>query len=145
MEYRRITTEDTDAVARLAAEGLRPHLYPHLRFSEEKVRTIIGHFAASWTDFHLVAFDNGKVVAAIAVAVADSLIWERCTAHVVMCFTSVKGAGLRLIRAMLEWAKADFRIRSIEWPMEFDVDPRMLRLLQRHGFTRSHTVMTAFV
>lgn len=68
MEYRRLTPEDMPAVAAFAIEGMRLELYPGLRVSEAKVLGVVDHFRKSVRDFHLVAFDGGRVVGAIAAA-----------------------------------------------------------------------------
>lgn len=136
MEYRRITADEVPAVSAFAIEGMRVDLYPGISVSELKVAFVARHFAESWQDFHLVAFEGGKVVGAIAAAVSDILFFERAEAHVVMCRAVVPGVGRRLIAALRKWADTDDRVRRVLFPQEFHADPRALKLLARYGFTQ---------
>lgn len=139
MEYRRITADEVPAVAAFAIEGMRADLYPGITLSQIKVAFVTRHFAESWQDFHLVAFDGGKVVGAIAAAVSDILFFDRAEAHVVMCRAVVPGVGRRLIAALRKWSDSDERVRRVLFPQEFHADPRALKLLARYGFTQHVT------
>jgi hypothetical protein len=140
VEYRRLKPEDVADVAEFAAVGMQAHRYP-LRVSMAKVNATVQHFERSATDFHLVAFDGGKVAGAIAAAVAELPFFERWEAHVVMCRAVVPGVGRRLIAALRAWADQDFRIKRVQFPQEYHADPRALKLLARYGFAQ--TVTTA--
>lgn len=139
MEYRRIQPDDVPSVAQFAVEGMRPHLYP-MRLSPEKVKAHIEHFMRSTSDFHLAAFDGSRIVGGIAAAVYESPFWERCDATVVMCRAVVPGVGRRLIAALRAWIDDDMRVRRCMFPVEFDADPRMPRLLARYGFSGAQAV-----
>lgn len=137
MEYRRITIEDVPKVSAFAIEGMRVELYPGINLSRLKVEFVTKHFAESWADFHLVAFDGaGKVVGAIAAVVSEILFFDRAEAHVVMCRATVPGVGRRLIAALRRWVDTDDRVRRALFPQEFHADPRALKLLARYGFTQ---------
>jgi hypothetical protein len=136
VEYRRITTDEVPAVAAYAMEGMRLDLYPALRVSTIKVQFVTQHFAQSLQDFHLVAFDRGRIAGAIAAAVQEPLFFDRAEAHVVMCRATVPGAGRALIAALRKWADGAVAVRRVIFPQEFHADPRALRLLHRYGFTQ---------
>lgn len=141
---RRVTEADVPAVADFAIEGMRAGLYPGVRLSRAKVEAVIRHFAGSASDFNLVAFDDaGRVVGAVAAAVAEMLWFERCEAHVVMCRAVVPGVGRRLLRELRTWVEADMRIRRVLWPMEAGGDPRIPKLAERLGFDQ-HLALCAF-
>lgn len=139
MLLRRVTAEDIDQVAAFAIEGLRPNLYP-LHLSREKVRQWIRHFADSQRDFHLAAFDGGRIVGLIAAIVQEMPFWERWEAHVLACRAVVPGVGQRLFRELFRWVRANPLIRRLHWAMEFDAEPRMMRIAERFGFNSFHTV-----
>ena len=139
MEYRRLKPEDMPAVAAFAIEGMRADLYPGLRLNEAKVLGVVDHFRKSCRDFHLVAFDSGRVAGAIAAVVSEMLFFERCEAHVVMCRAVVPGTGSRLIGALRAWADEQMMLRRVQFPQEFHADPRALKLLARHGFSQQVT------
>lgn len=115
---------------------MRLDLYPELEISKIKVEFVAKHFADSWHDFHLVAFDAGRVVGGIAAAVQEPLFFGRAEAHVVGCRAVVPGVGRRLIAALRKWADTDSRVRRVIFPQEFHADPRALKLLARYGFTQ---------
>lgn len=141
IEYRRIQPADAEQAAAFAIQGMRPDLYP-MRLSREKVGATIEHFMRSTSDFHLAAFDGERVVGGIAAAVYESPWFERCDATVVMCRAIVPGVGRRLLAALKAWMDDDMRIRRAFFPLEFDADIRMLRLLARYGFGGSQVVCT---
>lgn len=144
MEYRRLTLADIEPVAAFAVEGMRPHLYPAQRLSMEKVRAVVQHFHDSATDFHLLAFDAGRLVAAIAAAVQESLFFERGEAHLVMCRSVAPGAAPAMFRALRTWFDREPRARRMHWPQEFDAPPSMTRLMRRYGFTQSVTTCVLY-
>lgn len=139
MEYRRITADEVPAVAAFAIEGMRMDLYPGLSVSDLKVAFVIRHFAESWQDFHLAAFDGTRMVGGIAAAVCEPMFLGGAEAHVVMCRAVVPGVGRRLIAALRKWADTDSRVRRVLFPQEFHADPRALRLLARYGFAQHVT------
>lgn len=140
MEYRRLTIADIEPVAAFALEGMRPHLYPAQRVSLDKVRAVVRHFHDSASDFHLLAFEAGRLVAAIAATVQESLFFERGEAHLVMCRAIAPGAAPAMFRALRTWFEREPRARCMRWPAEFDAPPSMTRLMRRYGFT--HRVVT---
>lgn len=139
IEYRRIHQADAEQIAAFAIEGLRPDLYP-MRLSREKVNATIEHFMRSTSDFHLAAFDGERFVGGIAAVVHESPWFERFDATVVMCRAIVPGVGRRLLAALKAWIDDDMRIRRCMFPLEFDADSRMQRLLARYGFGGSQVV-----
>lgn len=118
---------------------MRPHLYPAQRLSMDKVRAVVRHFHDSASDFHLLAFDAGRLVAAMAAAVQESLFFERGSAHLVMCRAVAPGAAPPMFKALRTWFDREPRARSLHWPQEFDAGPAMTRLMRRYGFAQRVT------
>lgn len=138
--YRTLQLSDVDAVAAFAADGMPSRDAAGLRFSPVKVRSVVEHFAHTPSDFHLVAFDGGQVVGAIAACVTEMLFFERCEATVVMCQArGTPGVGRELIGRLMEWACDDFRVRRIQFPIEMQARPGFARLLRGFGFDAVHT------
>ena len=52
-----------------------------MRLSLDKVKAVVRHFAVTPADFHLAAFNDGRVVGAIAACVSEMLFFERCEAR----------------------------------------------------------------
>ncbi len=144
MEYRRLTHADIEPVAAFAVEGMRPHLYPGVRVSQDKVAGIVRHFQQSWSDFHLVAFDGGKPAGIVAAAVVESPFFERAEAHVVALRAVAPGAGPRLLAALRTWADREMRVRRVLFHCEFDAPAAMRRVLRRYGFTHQGVTCTYY-
>lgn len=142
MILRRLEPGDAEAVADLAITGLRPDLYPMLRLSRPKLLGVIEHFRTSLADFHLVAFDGNRPVGAVAALVQESLTFERCEAVVVMLFAQRPNLGASLVGALMDWARADIRIRRVTWPLEPDASPAMARYARRQGFGCHNTTVS---
>lgn len=124
----------------MAVRGLRPNLYP-LNLSVEKVRATVRFARDSAADFNMVAFGAGGVPSAIGAARMVEMPWfERCEAHVYALFSESAGAGVRIMRAIMDWYQANPMLRRLVWPMEFDAPPAMMRLAERMGFNSFNTV-----
>lgn len=141
IEYRRIGPGDIDQAAAFAIAGMRPELYP-MRLSTAKIEATLQHFMQSTSDFHMAAFDGSRIVGGIAAAVYESPWFERCDATVVLCRATTPGVGRKLIASLKAWADDDFRVRRVMFPLEFDADTRMQRLLARYGFCSTQVVCT---
>lgn len=137
--YRTLQPDDIGAVAAFAAEGMPSRDAPGLRFSPEKVRAVVEHFARTPSDFHLLAFDAGRLVGAIAACVSEMLFFERCEATVVMCQArGAPGVGRELIARLMAWTRDDFRVRRVQFPIEIQARPGFERLLRGFGFNQVH-------
>ena len=137
--FRTLTPADIGSVAAFAAAGMPSRDAPGLRFSPDKVRSIVEHFAHTPSDFHLVAFDGERVVGAIAACVTEMLFFERCEATVVMCQArGIPGVGRELIGRFMAWARSDMRVRRVQFPIEIEARPGFERLLRGFGFQAVH-------
>lgn len=140
MDYRRLGPEDVPQAVDFAVTGIRPHLYPSLRLSTDKVRASIEHFMRSDTDFHIAAFDGRRLVGGAAAAVYESPMFERCEATVMLFRATEQGVGAELFRRLRAWVDSDMRVRRVHFPQEFDASPAMSRLLRINGFRRAQIV-----
>jgi len=139
VNYRRITAADVDQAATLAVKGLRPDLYPaHL--SQEKVRAMLNHFVSSESDFHLAAIDGDRFVGGVAAIIAEMPWFERKEARVVMLYATVPGVGRRLVRQLFDWYLSNPMLRRLLWTLEFDAEPRMMRIAERFGFNSFNVI-----
>lgn len=144
MEFRRITPSDVEHVINFAMLGMRPERYP-LHVSRTRVRAVVEHFVMSQGDFHLAAFDGGRMVGGIAVLVSQMLWFQRAEAHVVMFFAVVPGVGRRLLREAMRWFRDNAGLRRMHWPLEDDAQvERLTRMGRRAGFNRQHSVLLAY-
>ena len=141
LTFRRLIEDDVQNVVEFAIVGMRPHLFKHAVFRRDKVEAVVRAVIGNDTWFNLAAFEGSRPVAIVAAIVQDMTWFERCEAHVVICRSERPGAGVRLIRAFMDWCKADPRIRQISFALEPDADGRQLDMLRRRfGFQASQTV-----
>lgn len=134
IEYRRIELADVAAVTAFACRAIASAGDIPLRVYPAKIAGAVAHFAEQPGHFQMAAFENGLPVAAVAALVSEMPFHERCEAHVCICFSTVAGAGMRLIRALVAWFRADFRLRRLVWAMNPGFDARLTRLAARLGF-----------
>jgi hypothetical protein len=136
MQRRRITLADVDAVTDLAIEAIALAGDVPLHLCRRKIRQMVSNFAQVPGHFQFAAFDGAVPVAAVAMCVAEIPFFERCEGHVMLCYSRWPGAGVPLIRALMEYVAGDIRIRRVQWCMNEHPDPRFARMLERRfGFT----------
>ncbi len=134
IDYRRITPSDVPAVAHLARAALATAGDLPLQVSAAKIDAAVAFFADTQEHFQMAAFVGGEPVAAVAALVSEMPFHERREAHVCMCFSTLPGAGMRLIRALVAWFRDDFLLRRLVWAMNPGFDARLTRLARRIGF-----------
>jgi hypothetical protein len=136
--YRAITREDTLAVTEYALRVLREAAQDEpLHVAPLKVRDAVAFFANKGQGhFNLAAFEDKKVVGALALYVGEMPFFERCEGSVYFCHASVPGVGFRLIGEMMAWVRADLRIRRVQWLMnKGETGDRMGKAIaRRYGF-----------
>lgn len=144
MQYRRAQPDDHNAIAAFVIEGMRAEKYPSI-VSRPKINALIRTIVSSPEHFHLLAFtDDGELVGVVAVLVVESLLFERCEAHVVACRATQPGAGHALMTALRDWRRSDMRIGRTIWMMEIDGNPLIERFARWYGFRHDTTTMIAF-
>lgn len=135
MIYRKAKLEDVPAIVELAVISVSNDPLPvkidKLSMSDTaKVCLNPAHFLWVAED------EDGKVVAAFAACVQKSFWYERMQCSVLLYYTTVKGAGLPLIREFAKWVKGRSAIKIAVVELEPKVDPRLVRFFTRLGFTR---------
>jgi len=135
MIYRKAKLEDVPAIVDLAVISVSNDPLPvkidKLSMSDTaKVCLNPAHFLWVAED------EDGKIVAAFAACVQKSFWYERMQCSVLLYYTTVKGAGLPLIREFAKWVKGRSAIKIAVVELEPKVDPRLVRFFTRLGFTR---------
>lgn len=134
------TIRDLDAVIELGLEALNTDPYEGLVISLERVRGVAHDCIAGSSHFCWVAETDGVVTGAVTVFVQDWSFYERKQASVVQFYCNGPSAGhhlVALIKAMMEWADGRRIIKGIVFTLEYNVDARIERLLERFGFSIS--------
>jgi hypothetical protein len=135
MIYRKAKLDDVPAIVELAVISVSNDPLPvkidKLSMSDTaKVCLNPAHFLWVAED------EDGKIVAAFAACVQKSFWYERMQCSVLLYYTTVKGAGLPLIREFAKWVKGRSAIKIAVVELEPKVDPRLVRFFTRLGFTR---------
>ena len=82
--------------------------------------------------------------AVFGACVQKSFWYDKMQCSVLLYYSLVKGAGLKLIREFAAWVKGRSAIKVAVLSLEPDVDPRLVRFLKHLGFTRE-TVTLSYV
>lgn len=144
IEYRRIKLLDVPAITDLAVKALTPSQSYPLHLDRAKVQKMVEGFAIDRSHYNMAAFKDEKPVGGIALYVVESPFFERHEGHVVMAFSEEPGTGARLIRLMMDWVKADMRVRRVVWSMneacgDNSIAARFGRMVKRrYGFASRH-------
>jgi len=131
------TPSDIPAITSLGLEALMNDPYPNLVISPEKVEKMAIECVSAATNFCWVAEEDGEVVAAVSALVHDMMFYERKQATVVQFYTRKSGAGIKLIREFLGWARGRRVIKMICFTLECNADPRIGKLLRRLGLSEA--------
>lgn len=137
LEFRRIGPLDVESVTDLAMKALAMSDDLPLHPSRPKVRHVVAAFATDGHHFQMAAFDGARAVGAVAMVVAEMPFHERFEGHVMMCYASVVGAGMPLVRSMMDFVRADMKIQRVIWAMNDQPDPRFAKMVARcFGFSQ---------
>jgi hypothetical protein len=141
MIYRKAKLEDVPAIVELAVISVSNDPLPvkidKLSMADTaKVCLNPAHFLWVAED------EDGKVVAAFAACVQKSFWFERMQCSVLLYYTTVKGAGIQLIREFARWVKSRSGIKVAVISLEPGVDERLVKFFKRVGFSRESLNLT---
>lgn len=133
MIIRAANPSDIPAITALGIEALEKDAFPSMVIAPDKVEAMALECVSSASNFAWVAEENGKVVAAVSALVHELMFYERKQASVVQFYTTYPGAGIKLIREFLRWARSRRVIKMICFTLEVDADPRIGKMMKRLG------------
>ncbi len=125
----------------LGKQALQENPAPRQRISYEKLTNLARECIASPNNYAKVSVKDGEVVASVCAIVDEQMLYERKQATVVQFYTKAAGEGMKLIRDFLKWARAQRKIKSIVFMVEFGADPRIKNLLERLGLACDSPVL----
>jgi GNAT superfamily N-acetyltransferase len=143
MIYRKAKIQDIPAIVEIAVISVSNNPLP-VKIDREAMARMANacinpaHFAWVAED------DDGKVVAAFGACVQKSFWYDKMQCSVLLYYSLVKGAGIRLMREFAEWVKSRSGIKVAVLSLEPDADPRLVQFFKRLGFTRE-TVTLSYV
>ena len=141
MIYRKAKFEDVPAIVELAVISVSNDPLP-VKIDKMSMADT-AKVCLNPAHFLWVAEDeDGKIVAAFAACVQKSFWFERMQCSVLLYYTSVKGAGLPLIREFARWVKSRSAIMVAVISLEPGVDERLVKFFKRVGFSRESLNLT---
>jgi ribosomal protein S18 acetylase RimI-like enzyme len=138
--FRRATPYDVEGVTQLGLEALAKFGDDRLVVDENKVREVAREVISGAGNYCCVAERDGRIVAAVSALVHEQIFHERKVATVVQFYSKEPGAGVRLMREFLRWARSRPGIKSIVWTVEANARPAIGKLLARLGMHEEHPV-----
>jgi len=133
---RKATPHDLNRIVELGLEALNQGAYPNLVISREKVEAMALQCISSPQNFAWVAEKDGIVGGAVCGFTADCMFYERKSFNVVQIYCRLPGEGIKLMREALRWARSRPIIKMIVVTLEYDVDPRIGKMLLRLGLKK---------
>lgn len=130
---RKATPADIEGVAALGIEALEKNPYPNMVISRQKVMEMTKLCITGAQHFVWVSENDGVIDGSVGVFVHDCMFYERKQASVVQFYCKRPGEGVKLLRQFLTWARSRPIIKMIVFTLEYDVDPRIGKLLSRLG------------
>lgn len=131
---RKAKLEDVPAIVDIAVESVSRDPLP-VRINREAMadtaRTCLNPAHFMW-----VAEQDGKVVASVAACVQPSFWFDKLQCSVLLYYTRVPGGGLPLLREFAKWVKSRSVIKVAVIEFEPGVDPRLVKFMNRLGFSR---------
>ena len=141
MIYRKAKFEDVPAIVELAVISVSNDPLP-VKIDRLSMADT-ARMCMNPAHFLWVAEDeDGKVVAAFAACVQKSFWYERMQCSVLLYYTTVKGAGLPLIREFARWVKSRSAIKVAVIELEPGADERLVKFFKRVGFSRESLNLT---
>jgi len=141
MIYRKAKFEDVPAIVELAVISVSNDPLP-VKIDKMSMADT-AKVCLNPAHFLWVAEDeDGKIVAAFAACVQKSFWFERMQCSVLLYYTTVKGAGIQLIREFAKWVKSRSAIKVAVISLEPGVDERLVKFFKRVGFSRESLNLT---
>lgn len=129
------TLADVSAVVDIAVESVSQDPLP-VKIDRDAMADTVKEAIAGASHFIWVSEIDGEVVAAVGAMSERSFWYERNQCSVMLYYTRVPGEGLKLLRELARWIKSRPVIKVAVMELEPTTDPRLIRFLQRIGFSR---------
>lgn len=132
---RKATPSDVKAIVDLAVESVSKNPLP-VNIDRDSMTETTKEAVSGASHFVWVSEIDGEVVGCVGAMCEKSFWYERQQCSVLLYYTRVPGEGLRLIRKLADWVKSRPAIKIAVMELEPEVDPRLIKYLQRIGFLR---------
>jgi len=137
---RRAKLTDIDDIVDIAVESVSRDPLP-VKIDRQAMADMVRQ-CLNPAHFNWVTEKDGKVVAAVIAHVSAGFWFEKLQASVLLYYTRVPGCGLPLLREFARWIKSRSAIKLAIFELEPDADPRLVKFLNRVGFSRESLNLT---
>lgn len=129
------TPADIPAIVDIAVESVNQNPLP-VRICRESMADTAREAIAGNSHFVWVSEIEGEVVAAVGAMSERSFWYERQQCSLMLYYSRTPGEGVKLLREFGRWVKSRPVIKVAVIELEPDTDTRLLKLLDRIGFSR---------
>ena len=141
MIYRKAKFQDVPAIVAIAVISVSNNPLP-VKIDQQAMADMAQN-CLNPAHFLWVAEDEtGKVVAVFGACVQKSFWFDKMQCSVLLYYSLVKGAGIRLMREFAAWVKSRSGIKLAIIELEPDADPRLVKFFKRIGFSRESINLT---
>lgn len=141
MNYRPAKPSDIAAIVEIAVTSVSNNPLPvtiDRKAMADMARECLGPAHFMWVSED----ESGNVVACVAAHASPGFWFRRMQASVLLYYTLVPGAGIRLLREFAKWVKSRPIIKLAVMELEPDADPRLVEFMKRQGFSRESLNLT---
>ncbi len=139
MIIRKAKPQDVAAIVELAVESVTTIApIPELKIDRDAMRNMT-ELCLQPAHFCMVAERDGVIVGAVAAQVVPGFWFHKLQCSVLMHYARESGAWVKLMRALAAWVKGRSGIKMALIEVEDCHDPKVLRFIERLGFTRPST------
>lgn len=129
---------DAKAIVDLAIESVSANPIP-VNIDRDSMLETTREAISGSAHFVWVSEIDGEVVGCVGAVCEKSFWFERQQCSVLLYFTKKPGEGLKLIKKLAEWIKSRPVIKVAVMELEPEADPRLVKYLQKIGFSRLST------
>ena len=129
---------DAKAIVDLAIESVSANPIP-VNIDRDSMLETTRDAISGPAHFVWVSEIDGEVVGCVGAVCEKSFWFERQQCSVLLYFTKKPGEGLKLIKKLAEWIKSRPVIKVAVMELEPEADPRLVKYLQKIGFSRLST------
>jgi len=136
MTIRPAVLSDIPAIVDIAVESVSNDPLP-VKVDKGSMADTARDAIAGNQHFLWVSEVDGQVVGAVCAVSEKSFWYERQQCSVLLYYTRVPGEGIKLLRELARWIKSRPVIKVAVMELEPGCDPRLIKFLQRIGFSRT--------
>lgn len=139
MIIRKAKPQDVPAIVELAVESVTTIApIPELKIDRDAMRNMT-ELCLQPAHFCMVAERDGVIVGAVAAQVVPGFWFHKLQCSVLLHYATDTGAWVKLMREFAKWVKSRSGIKMALIEIEDCHDAKVLRFIERLGFTRSST------